>query len=357
MIEGAVAVESEALPSLELAEAEIVQLVRSLVGLLPVRAASEMLSAPRKEVAIGRAGIALIEDSVRRGIVRALARRGGGAPERALDGQGGASKRGRLWQRRSPPELVVTAKSGLVLRWLMTTPLLTAPKPLALAGAWGLGDELFAYLVVERLLELGLDAAVAIGPFKDSVLCAVGFPVAVGAAERDLGPFVAGPGAVLLEGLAADLALKTRAAELARRTQLNEPRLLAAEAAIRNGPVALARAAIQGRRADLGLFVLGGLAQLLDEPGATRAATWTPALSKNLPLSARQRVARSAAVWLEAVALYRDVAKRARATGFIDDDYEAAQVLLTRLEPWTERRFAQAEALEKSLASLDAAGA
>lgn len=356
MIQRAVTVDPETLPSLELAEAEIVQLVRSLVGLLPIRAASEMLAAPRKEVSIGRTGIALIEDSVRRGLIRALARRGGGAPERTLDGRGGASKRGRLWQRHAPPALVVTEKSGLLLRWLMTTPLLTAPKPLALGGSWGLGDELFAYLVAERLLEFGLEAAVANGPFKESALCSVAFPVAVGASDRDLSAYVQGPGAVVFEGLAADLALKVRAAEQARRAQINETKLLAAEASIRSGPVAYVRAAIQAGRPDLGLFVLSGMARLMDEPGAARAATWTPALSKNLPLSARQRVARSAAVWLEAVNLYREVAKRARATGFVDDDHEAAQLLLTRLEAWQERRFAQAEALDKTLASLEAAG-
>jgi hypothetical protein len=334
-------------------EADVVHLTRALVGLLPSRAALELLSTPRKRVAIGRDAIGLLEDALRKGFIRALARRGGGLPQRHLDGTGGTTRRGRLWERCEPPTLLVSRRSAALLEWLLTTPVLSTPHARSIAGPLTAGDELFFYLTAERLVELGLGDVLKKGPFKASLLTRVAFPIFVGPAERDFTKALTEePLQLLIFGLERDLAAKIVATEVLRRRSSQEAALLEAEESIRRGPVGLVSAALALERPDLGLFVLRAIGRMLETtPDPT---VWMPAFSATLPLSRRERLARTAAVWLEVVDAFRPVARRASARGFVDENYEASQHLLGELEPWTRRGFAQAETLGRALSSFTA---
>jgi hypothetical protein len=335
-------------------EVEVVQLTRALVGLLPSRAALDILGRPRARVSVGRAAIALLQDSLRKGFIRALARRGGGLPRRHLDGAGGVTSRGRLFERTAPPALVVSARSGALLEWLLTTSVTATPVARSIAGPLTAGDELFFFLAAERLVELGLGEALGRGPFGASTLVKLAFPIQLGATKHDVANALQDePMRLLVLGLERDLCSRIRATEQLRRATTQEAAVLEAEEAIRQGPVRFATAAITAGRPDLGLFVLRGVGSLL-EAGAADVSAWMPAVSPTLALSRRERLARTAGVWLEVVDAYKRVAKRAAARSFVDDDYDANEMLLGELEPWTSRGFHQADALSRSLSSLDA---
>ncbi len=340
-------------PSLAPSEVEVVQLARALVGLLPSRAALDILGKPRARVTIGRAAITLLEDSLRKGFIRALARRGGGLPRRHLDGAGGVTKRGRLWERAAPPPLVVSSRSGALLEWLLTS---HAARARSISGPLTAGDELFFYLAAERLVELGSRDVVAKGPFDASTLVRLAFPTTLSSTEHDVARSLDDDALCLLVlGLERDLASKVVATEELRRGSSQEAAVLGAEEAIRRGPVRFATAAIARGRPDLGLFVLRGVGRLF-EAGGSEVTAWIPAVSSTLALSRRERIAQSANVWLEVVDAYRRVAKRAAARSFVDEDYEANELLLGELEPWTSRGFQQADALGRSLSGFAALG-
>ncbi|NUO50726.1 MAG: hypothetical protein HOV80_17890 [Polyangiaceae bacterium] len=124
--------------------------------------------------------------------------------------------------------------------------------------------------------------------------------------------------------------------------------------AIRRGPIAFVRSAVESGRPDLGFFILEGLRTLLDGPGGADPTSWMSRGAAHLALSTRQELTRSATVWFEAVELYADVAKRARAVGFVDDGFDRAQFLLTALEPYGGGRAAQVESLTRALTTLEA---
>lgn len=341
-------------PSLAPSEVEVVQLTRALVGLLPSRAALDILGRPRARVSIGRSAIALLEDSLRKGFVRALARRGGGLPRRHLDGAGGVTKRGRLWERTAPSPLVVSARSGALLEWLLTSSITVTPATRTIVGPLTAGDELFFFLAAERLVELGLGETLGRGPFASSTLVKLAFPIQLGPTKHDVASaLVDEPMRLLVLGLERDLSSKIFATEQLRRATIQEAAVLEAEEAVRTGPARFATSAITVGRPDLGLFVLRGIEKLLEASSADVSA-WMPAVSPTLALSRRERLARSASVWLEVVDAYKRVAKRAAARSFVDDDYDASELLLGELEPWTSRGFQRADALGRSLSSLDA---
>lgn len=336
-------------------EVDLIQIARSIVGLLPGRAAVDLLERPGKNAVLRPEVLPVLEDTLRMGLLRSLVRGGGARRTRQLDADGEVSGKTRVWQRHPPPQLVVTAATAHLLEYLASTGLRAPEPPLRRVPRLSVADELFFYLAAERCVEAGFDAALSVYPFRASALTTLAFPLEVGL--TDLPAFdllVTGPGAVVLESLAQVLAQRVVLTERARRAIGSEAGVLAAGGAIARGPIAFVRHAIANGRPDLGFFVLDGLRALLDGPRGADPASWTSRAASFVPLSARQQLTRSATVWFDAVALYADVAKQARAVGFVDDGFDRAQFLLAVLEPWGTSRAAQVQSLTRALTTLEA---
>jgi hypothetical protein len=343
--------------SLHPSEADVVQVARSILGLLPGRAAVDLLSTPRERPAMRPEAIEVLEDTLRKGLVRSLVRRGGGRRSRSLDANGGVSEKGRLWERHEAPLLPVTAATAHLLAYLVSSGLGAAKAPRRAPPPLALGDEVFFFLAAERCIEAGFEPALGAYPFSASVLASVAFPVHVGAGPRPaFEALLDGSGAIVVEALEIDLASKIALAERSRRTLASSAGVARATAAIRDRTVAFVRAAIEAGRPDLGLFVLRGIDSLLVAPRGTEPAAWMPRAAEPLPLSARQEMARSGLVWFEVVDAYRAVQKRARSVGFVDDDFERAQHILTMLEAvpaLSPARAAQLDSLVRALSGLE----
>ncbi|MBL9025607.1 MAG: hypothetical protein JNL21_25655 [Myxococcales bacterium] len=345
--------------SLHPSEAEVVQVARSILGLLPGRAAVDLLSTPRKRPAMRPEAIEVLEDTLRKGLVRSLVRRGGGRRSRSLDANGGVSKKGRVWERHEAPPFRVTAATAHLLAYLVSSDLGAGQVPRRAPPPLALGDEIFFYLAAERCLEAGFAPVLGAYPFSASVLASVAFPVHVGAAPQPrFGVLLDGPGAIVVEALEADLASKIVLAERSRRQLASPAGVSRATESIRDRTVAFVRAALEAGRPDLGLFVLRGIDSLLVAPRGTEPAAWMPRAAEPLPLSARQDMARSALAWFEVVDVYRAVQKRARSVGFVDDDFDRAQHILTALEAVPllgPARAPQLDSLVRALSGLEAA--
>lgn len=340
-------------------EADVIQVARSIVGLLPGRAAVDLLATRRKRPALRPDAIEVLEDSLRKGLIRSLVRRGGGQRARFFDMEGGVSERGRVWERHAPPPLRVTAATTHLLAYLVASDLGAPTTPKRGPPPLALGDEVFFYLAAERCLEAGFERTLAAYPFASSALATLAFPVHVGAGSAPrFGTLLEGPGAVAVEALAPDLASKIGLAEGARRRLATTPAVTAATEAIRARTVTFAYAAIECGRPDLGVFVLQGLASLFSAPRGTEPATWAPRAAEPLTLAARQDLARSALVWFEVIDAYRAVHKRARAVRFVDEGFDRAQHLLATLEAVSFFHSAQAarvDSLRRAISGLGAA--
>src|SRR5690349_3330531 len=104
-------------------EIDQIQLARSIVGLLAGRAATDLLERPGKRAVLRPEVIPLLEDTLKKGLLRSLVRGGGARRTRHLDARGEVSERTRVWQRHPPPALVVTGATTHLLEYLVSTPL------------------------------------------------------------------------------------------------------------------------------------------------------------------------------------------------------------------------------------------
>ncbi len=337
---------------LHAAEAELTEVVRSIVG-LSGRAAFDLLARPRPRPKVRRQVLAVIGDTIQKGIARALIRRSGGRRIRSLGADGSVRAKARIWEQSDPPQLVIGAASAHLLDHLLTADLDISEIPAAPPPRLSVGDEVFYYLAAERCLEAGFLSAMTSAPFGASALASLAFPVQIGPRAHGFDALLLGSGAQVVLALSPDLATKTRLAERARCACDGPASVLQATDALRQLPAAYALRAIERGRPDLGLFVLEGIATLLDAPHAADPTTWMPRAARTLTLAARQELAQGALVWLEVIDAYRRLLADARAVRFIDEDFERAQFLLDVLEPWSGVRATRTDSLRRALTSLE----
>jgi hypothetical protein len=322
---------------------------------------------------ISPGALRLFEETWALGSVRAVARLGGWRrlPRWAPTSSG--SVVGRLWEAYPPPALSFSSFTFELCRWLVTTPL-DAPdaRPLETPPRT-MGDELVAYLACAWFDRQALERSVAEQPaIRASVLAWLGFPRMLGSAGtparggQDTSREAASTaedcaivpermdalvrdGAVVVHGLEGDL---TRRAVDFERYQaeavlpstlrrLGEAREVVLDAFVSS----LERAG----RLDLAAFLVDAAAKLLESRGESRLAPLDPAS----PLGKR------AAAWRAAGAFWRAIGRlgrhhsAARHVGFVDEGYDAAQLLLVRWEGLGNVGFSRAGDVAEAFVALE----
>jgi hypothetical protein len=281
-----------------------------------------------------RNAVRLIQDTLAKGCVFLLARRGGWRRERFLRGE--RVVEGRLWERTPPAELGLTF-SAHTLRFLIW---ITANRPGDSERAWcvpeeelTLGDRLLLYFAHEGLRNvaegLGASALRTQEPFVHHALCWLAYPedytAAPTGARPNFAPWASGAGSLMLEALQPELARRWIEVESSKE-RLTDPQAmrvlgLAQERVL----TAFLDAIEQAGRMDLARFLLQAAAVLLG-PHA-HAGMWTAQLSLT-----GQRVADRAATYQAATTFLRTLdrlqtwERRARGVGYFDEGYAASQL-------------------------------
>jgi hypothetical protein len=284
-------------------------------------------------VCLQRPAVRLVQDALAKGCTYLLAQRGGWRDERHLRGERIAE--GRLWQRTPPPELGLHF-SRHTLEFLLW---ITAARPGDREPYWGppeeqltAGDRVLLYFAHEGLRE----AADSLGgpelrrrpPYNRHGLCRLAYPedfTHLDDVAPHFDPWTSGVGACVLEALQPALAERWLRLEGAKE-RIDDPQQMLSLGRAQAAVLSAFLAAIeQAGRLDLARFLLQTLARLLG-PGAA-AAQWIGGLR-----TTGLRLADRAAVYHAAVALLRCLdrlqtwARQARAVGYFDEGYQAAQL-------------------------------
>jgi len=277
--------------------------------------------------------VRLVRDALGKGCTHLLASRGGWRKERFLRGEQG--KVGRLWERTPPADLGLTF-SPLSLEFLLT---ITAHRPTDEAWKWHPaeedltdGDRVLLFFAHEGLRELPeyLGAAVRRKPpFDRHALCWLAYPEDHGAMPEDaspnFAPWTTGTGACVLEALQPDLARRWETVE-GHKERITDPRVMRSLGLSQERVLTAFLDAVEAAgRWDLARFLLRALANILG-PHA-HAGMWTGRLHvTGLRLADRAAVYQGALAPLRQAVRLRDWARRARAVGYFDEGYAAAQM-------------------------------
>ena len=284
-----------------------------------------------------RNAVRLIQDTLAKGCVFLLARRGGWRRERFLRGE--RVVEGRLWERTPPAELGL-AFSVHTLGFLIW---ITANRPSDTARPWivpeeelTLGDRLLLYFAHEGLRNLaeGLGASVlrTQEPFVRHALCWLAFPedyaTAPTGTRPNFAPWTIGAGGFMLEALQAELARRWIEVE-SNKERLTDPQVMRALGMSQERVLtAFLDALEQAGRMDLARFLLQAAASLLGTHA--HAGMWTDKLNMT-----GQRVADRAATYQAATIFLRTLdrlqtwERRARGVGYFDEGYAASQLWKT----------------------------
>jgi hypothetical protein len=334
-------------------EHALLTLARAIVGAGQYASVEDLLRArwtvPPK---LSPAALHVLRDTLAKGVVLSLVRRGGWRRQRHLhEGQG---VEGRLWQRHTVPALHFSPLCVRTLQWLTAQPLghskcepLEAEEPLTPA------DELFLYLCCHLVAGTPCEPAVGTQPlFQRSALCWLGFPELLGAPPPGLKapaftPLLADKGLVL-EALQADLARRWLRIEESKRL-ISEPADMVTLGSAQEAVLSAFLDALEAaQRRDLAGFLLEAGKALVDRP----ATHWVEGLSPRASLRTRADAAQAAGAWLRMLARLARWDAEHRTVRFFDDDYDAAQLLLSQWNGFGEAGFRLAAERERALASL-----
>ncbi len=165
---------------------------------------------------------------------------------------------------------------------------------------------------------------------RTAPLAWLGFAHALGGLEPPAAAFdaLAKHGAAVVEAIAAELARRWRAAELAKRGATDPEALVAVGAAQDAALSAWQAACDRAQRRDLATWIIDAAAPQLarglpPEPGK---------LDPGAPLSLRSQARTAAGALLRGVTRWAAWDEQHRGVRFIDDDYAASQRLLARFE-------------------------
>ena len=293
----------------------------------------------------------VLESTLSRGAVLALAKRGGWRPERHLLGD--AAKGGRLWDRHAPLALSFSRDSIELLRWLQ-------------GGGSGKfrdfsqpGDALFAFLALDLFCGAAIGESLATLPaIRRIPLAWLAFPDLLSAsgpmtlADAAWGPLCTGPFAVIVEALQQDLARRWLAVERQKFGQLGREELSVIGEGQEAALTAFLCAANGAGRRDLAFFMLDAGATLLRK--GPPASTWISGMEGGGTVAERARARRGAAAFLRALGRWRSWDEEHRGVRFVDDGYDAAQLLLARYERYGPQSATHADGICRALDSLEA---
>ncbi len=339
--------ETDALPLVAASESELIMMARALVQPHAHDTWGYLAGSRAMPDAIGPTCEALIADALSH-IWPALWRRDGARPRASvLDGR---VVRGRGWQRYAPTPLEFTSATLALLRWMISMPLATGGDvPELAAQPLSIGDEVAIYLALDLAADSAPQRVIARQPMvRRSPLAWLGFAHLMTGEPPDFAPLVTGAGAVVVDALSNELAVRWRAAELAKRVLDNPDELLAYGRAQSETLDRFMTACDAAGRRDLAGFVLDAAKPLLERNVLPAAQLLDPAK----PLSTRSAARLAAGSLLRAVRHWAHWDEQHRGVRFIDDGYETAQLLLARFEPIGRTGSDAAAQLLAELASL-----
>lgn len=281
---------------------------------------------------IGPTSARILEDTLRH-CWRALWLRGGARPTGTV--RGGGSVRGRLWERHEPAPLPFTQATVKLLRWLVATPFAAPASTLTELAAMPLsvGDQLMVYFALDAARTTPALRGIAIQPFvRAAPLAWLGFaPLLVGRNVKipAFDSLAEGVGAMVVESLTGELSRRWYAAELGKRAITDPAELIELGSGQETVLKQFMEACDKRGRRDLAAFVIDAAIPLL-----SRNLSPAPAeLDSKAPLSTRAQARTAAGSLLRAVLRWQDWDQEHRGVRFIDDNYQAAQLLLERYEP------------------------
>ena len=309
-------------------EADILHLLHAILGDAPREQAVRvlMVGKPRPKC-LGRPAIALIQNTLARGCVRRLARRGGWRNERFLRGDRVAS--GRLWERTSPEELGLTF-SAQSLEFLIRLVALEPTELTAWPGPGSLGDRVLAFLTFEAFRAGPVGLIWRKSPlFRAQALCRLAFPADfAGSPEGDapgLADLVEPGNAWVLEALQGVLAGAWVDAGLSKHRGMEPDRVQAIGEEESRVAEAFLSAVEAAGRLELARFFLVVARELLGSENPLRRWIHSP-MVKGLRLEERARIARASLAPLTFLDRLRGWERQARSVGYFDEGYAAAQL-------------------------------
>lgn len=291
---------------------------------------------------------ALVRDTLRKGLVFELARRGGVRPGRCV--HEGVAREGRVFDRHPPIALELTSVSEDVLRWMASAPLgATLHRAVGSSDdptfdAPSLGDELWMLFAADLLARQHLTHVVPKLASSRLVRLAFGglLPPSLASAPLAMDSSLV----VLLEALAPELTRAWRFCEEHRRRLRSPDSHVAFDASL-----SATLDALLAHDVSLAFFVADAARPYLRDV-APRA--WAPWLERKGSASARASAMRASGSLLRAALRLRPFVEHAGTVAFFDDDYAAAQLVLSSLGDWRDRGFREAETIVARLGSLDA---
>lgn len=300
-------------------EAELLTIARALFGRANRSETRRVLEQRRPDFRrIGETAMDLLEDTLAKGAVLELVRRGGWI-----------DRRGRLWDRAEPPALEFTAFTFELLRWMTVTPM-RAPDRSVLSKPAALGDEVVAFLAADLLERLGFEHRHRV--LMRAPLCSL---VYAGDADEAPDPF-------LVDALTE---------ELTRRWVdiVNAKSMLGADKHIENGAreqrvLGLFLDAIENGDRRFALFLVEAARRL-----HVTAPDLMEGITEGTSLSDRSAAMAAAARFFEAIERVQTWHAAHGLVRFFDDEYDAAQRLREDWEGLGDAGFARCAQIAETL--------
>jgi hypothetical protein len=345
--------EIEELPQIAASESDMIMMARALIaGPTGHDDIWALLCATRQMPAkMGPTSARLLEDTLRHAW-RALWLRGGARPMASV--RGGGSVRGRLWERHPVQPLAFTQATVKLLRWLVATPFAAPASTLTELGAMPLsiGDQVMVYFALDAARTTPALRGIALQPFvRNAPLAWLGFaPLLVGRNIKlpAFDSLAEGVGAIVVEALQGELAKRWYGGELAKRA-ITDPHELIELGGGQEGVLQAFMDACDKRgRRDLAAFIIDAALPLL----AKNISPAPAELDGKAPLSIRAQARTAAGSMLRAVLRWEHWDQEHRGVRFIDDNYQAAQLLLERYEPIGSAGSGRVQGWLADLASL-----
>jgi hypothetical protein len=259
---------------------------------------------------------------------------GAASPGQAgLASRAGKVVRGRGWERNTVAPLEHSPYTLALLRWLVEMPLAT-PGAVDKLGAKPatIGDQVVAYLALDVAAETPAQLTIArSSQAARAPLAWLGFAHLLPGDPPEPAAFdelVTGTGAVVVEALQLDLAKRWRNVELGKRAVSDPDELIKLGHGQDLTLTRFTDACTRAGRRDLAGFILDAMLPLL----ARDVAPFPNDLDRTKPLSVRMAARNAAGALLRGLQTWCDWDRAHRGVRFLDDDYEASQLLLMRFE-------------------------
>jgi FtsH ternary system domain X6 len=323
-------------------EANLLRLLHFFLQQAPVQQALQLLEAKlERPKCLSRNAVELVKDALAKGCVLLLAGRnpsrlGGWRIERHLRDE--RIVQGRLWERTPPAQLGLSFSRNTLdfLVWVTAKKLDEDKKGWQPIADLTLGDLLLLYFAYERLRNNEMGGNLLKQPPLDTHgLGWLAFPDDHARSgltgQPDFKPWVTGLGACLLEAFQPALAERWVEMEVDKGNITGWQQMRDLGLAQERVLDAFLTVVEKEGRYDLARFLLMAAARIL--PENVTAQLWVKSLRQTAQrLADRAETYRGALAFLRVLPRLQQWAQRARATGYMDEGYQAMQLWLTEWE-------------------------